>query len=120
MVQPAPGYTEPIAPRCGRYPPHAHCGATCGQRLAPGATQSEGNDLVRPERPLGEFVERGTVGRVEQVVIRDAASVEARAAAADLGAMPQGRGDHPVEVIVAVGHLLTDSRTPHRVAHEED
>ena len=59
------------------------------------------------------------MGAFGEVVIVDAAGVQARAAAADVTAVAGDGEDHPVEVVVAVGDLLVGHGTGDGVAEEE-
>jgi hypothetical protein len=52
--------------------------------------------------------------------VGDPAGVHACAAQADDGAVPSGGGEHPVEVVVAVGQLLAGDGAADRVAEAED
>jgi hypothetical protein len=110
------------AARDGRLPPsgmHWRCMSQpreCGSEQWRGSSppayrerlpfRSESGDFVGPQRPVGELVEGGPPGALDQAVLADPAGIHAGPAAAYVGTVAGGRLDHAVEVVVAVKHLL--------------
>src|SRR5450759_720438 len=80
---------------------------------------SEGDHLFSPGRPLGYLIQRGSVRSLNQERISDTTSVQASAAAADLGSLGSGRPDHLLQVVVAVGRRLALHGAAHGVTHQE-
>src|SRR6266508_939535 len=91
----------------------------CSAAAGDGKWRSEGDDLVGPQRPVGQFVEGEAAGSFGEHVLGDAAGVHAGAAAADVGAVAGAGADHPVEVVIAVGQLLVGHGAADGVADQE-
>jgi hypothetical protein len=85
-----------------------------------GRTTLEGDDLLGPKCPVGEFVEGGAAGAREELFFANAACVHAPATESDLGTAVEGGGEHPFEVVVAGGCLLAGERAGDGVREQED
>ena len=95
----------------------AHVEHTTGRQLDP--VVQERHRLVGPARPVGRLLQGGASGALDEHLVVEAPGVRSGAAAADLPAVTDYRGDHPVEVAVTVGHLLVHERAAHGVPEEE-
>ncbi len=130
----APCWLVPMKQRgTGRLPPSGMRWRRMSQPRACGSEQgssppayrerlpfrSESGDFVGPQRPVGELVEGGPPGALDQAVLADPAGIHAGPAAAYVGTVAGGRFDHAVEVVVAVRHLLAGHGAADRIAEQE-
>jgi len=67
---------------------------------------SEREDLVRLDRPGGEFVHARSRSLFDEVLLGESASIETRTAAGDVASVPGEPPEHPGQGVVAVGGLL--------------
>src|SRR3989337_1272472 len=84
-----------------------------------GSLPLEGDDLVGPERPLGQLLERGAARALDDLALVDPARIHAGTAETDLGAVAQRRDEHAVQVVVAVREPLPGHRAADRVSPQE-
>lgn len=84
-----------------------------------GRVQLEGDDLVSPKCPVSGMIESGSVSFRNEHGVGKSARIHTRAAESDLGTVSGGRGEHSVEVVVAVWQLLICYGTTHRITEAE-
>jgi hypothetical protein len=80
----------------------------------------EGDDLVGPECPVGEVLEAGAAGALDELILADGAGVHAAAAERNIRTAVDCGREHAFEVVVAVGSLLADERAGDCVGEQED
>jgi hypothetical protein len=96
------------------------------QRFGPSARPTsyeadlEADDLVRPARPVRELVEARAARPLDERSLVHSTRVHATAAESDLSAVPGGRGERPLQVVVAVRRPPAGHRAPDSIWHEED
>src|ERR1035437_9499822 len=88
--------------------------------LPTATNSSEGDHLVRPDRPGGELIHARPMDAWDERLVGHAAGVDAGATRADLDPLGREALEHPLEVVVAVGGLLGGLGCGDRVAHQED
>src|SRR3972149_9296289 len=91
------------------------------RRAPPGpalVVESEDEDMVGGERPLAEQLHAAGLGALDGFLGPDPAGLGAGPSSSHFAA-PGERGQHPLDVVVAVGRLLAGDGALHPVAEEE-